>query len=77
MWKKLIFISDSVYCCWGHSINQDRGGFEGINLDKSYSSSHLKGKSEEEPSCFRQELKGHTCASDSYVSIRTVLQVAF
>jgi len=49
----------------GTQINQDLGGgVEGIKVDKRYRS-QMKGTSEEAPSCFRPDLNGHTCTSDS------------
>jgi hypothetical protein len=48
-----------------------------IKFDKPYSKSELKGNIDEAPSCFKPDLKRHTCTSDSYLSIRILLLVAF
>jgi hypothetical protein len=42
-----------------------------------YSRSQLKEYSAEALSCFILGLKGHTCTSDRYLSVRTLLKVAF
>jgi hypothetical protein len=45
------------------------------NFDKRYRKAQLKGTSDKAPSYFRPDLKRYT--SGRYLSIRTLLQVAF